>query len=111
MKGNGMRIRYTPKDGPAVEAEIYPAAVVLYPSIGVQADGSWGIDSESVCTIKINGPDNKEARFFVTVGLDANGRPWAQVCGLRPTAESKGTAVASWLDFARRAAARIGGAE
>lgn len=109
MKGWNMerRLSYQPRKGDKVEgADTHWIQIEVE---AVRPDGSWDIGSDTVASIYLTGPDGKQARFHVTVGIDHEGRPWGTLTGIRPNSESTGKACASWLDFAKRAAARIGG--
>lgn len=85
-----------------------PLHYVTIKAEGVSPDGSWDTGSTSICTIEMTGPDGKAARFFVSVGLSANGQPYGNITGLKANTDTRKTVFASWLDFAKRAAARIG---
>lgn len=72
-------------------------------SEGHRPDGSWEIHSEQVATVELSGPDGKAARFFVMVGVDHQGKPWASITGRRNGDEDSTKRVgASWINFAAR---------
>ena len=77
-------------------------------NIKVDGKAQQGRMPSTVCNVEISNADgrpNLAARFFVTVGIDANGKPYASITGLKPNSDTTKRVYASWLDFA----ALIGG--
>jgi len=101
-----MRIEAMPRKGDRITQDV--DWIDLRPVL-INPDGSWDISSQTVCTIDAKGKGNLSARFFVQVGIDHNGKPWASVTGIKPNTDTTKTVFASWLDFAARAAKVIGG--
>lgn len=103
-----MEVSYAPRSGNRIEP--IEAHWIDIKHELIRPDGSWDISSQTVCTIEVSGKGAKSARFFVVVGLDHSGKPWASITGRKSgDKDTTKTVFASWLDFAARAVARIGG--
>ena len=110
LKGMKMRIAYLPQKIGQDKVETDVNYIDIRPEL-VRPDGSWDISSQTVCTIEAKGRGSLSARFFVVVGIDYRGKPWASITSVKPNTQAPKTVFASWLDFAARAAKLIGGAK